>query len=106
MLVLDGRLRCDGARLDTQTALNPGHQVAMDSTEWDGMTDIARLTFAQRAMRLPSVLALRLQTDKSKNVAPSAPKHALPEKQDTAAVSAGDPEGQGVCVCVREREVY
>ena len=58
------------------------------------------------AMRLPSVLALRLQTDKSKNVAPSAPKHALPEKQDTAAVSAGDPEGQGVCVCVREREVY
>jgi len=80
--------------------------VALDSTEWDGMTDIARLAFAQRAMRLPSVLALRLQTDKSKNVAPSAPKHALPEKQDTAAVSAGDPEGQGVCVCEREREVY
>jgi hypothetical protein len=39
--------------------------VALHSTEWDGMTDIAHLVFAHRAMRLSPVLALRLQTDQA-----------------------------------------
>jgi len=50
-----------GLRLETEfdTSLNPGHQVEEQCSEWDGMTGIAHLVFAQSAMPLAPVLALK-----------------------------------------------
>ena len=53
----------------------------MESTELDGMTDIAHLVFTQRAMPLPTAPALMpLLQAESKTVAPSELESALPEK--------------------------
>ena len=74
------RLRCVGARRDTQTdttdtqsrhnSLYSGDQVALNCTEWDGMTRFAHLVFAKSAMQLPTVPALHPKTERSKDVAP------------------------------------